>query len=280
MPATVLETNSRSRSRTADSASYREALATNEHRLYQAEPARGVITTMAASVRSSSSDSGSESSRGSSSTPSSGYMQVGLSENTNLAFEKSHTFLNWLLLLVLLGGTSVCAGIFYYAVPLRHELTATVRAHLANTPFKEGDASFLGGWTGGWLSASSFSRAVELRHVNASSFVRPEKAGFTIASGAVTTWADVEAWLLKVFAPTLYTGSLGGAIVVQLAKLHLTKGSLEPNEDSNTRGVAASKLIFDGKAFDSVFDGALVVPLYSPCACTRARLRTRLALAA
>ena len=204
---------------------------------------------MVVSAHSSSSDSGSEASGVSSSTPSSGYVQVGLSENANLSFEKNHSFFNWLLFLLLLGGTSVCAGIFYYAIPLRHDLTTAVRKHLVNTPFKEGDASFLNSWTGGWLSTSSFSSAIDVRNLKSSSFVRPEDAGFTIASGAVTTWSDVEAWLLRVFAPTLYTGSLGGAIVVQLARLHLVKGSLVANEDTNTEAVVAKKLTFDGMSF-------------------------------
>lgn len=203
---------------------------------------------MVESSRSSHSDSEAESAQASDSTPSSGYVQVGLSENRNLAFERNHSFLNWLLLVILLGSTSVCAGIFYYAVPLRHELTATVRSHLANTPFKAGDASFIGAWTGGWLSASSFSRAVELSHIKSSVFVRPEEMAFTIAAGAVVSWADVEAWLLKVFAPTLYTGSLGGAVVVQLAKLIIKKGSLVANDDSYTQGVMAKRLSSEGKA--------------------------------
>ncbi|KAL8448213.1 hypothetical protein Emag_003981 [Eimeria magna] len=200
---------------------------------------------MAASARHSVSDSDSQSSRGSSSTPSSGYVQVGLSDNTSLAFEKSHSFLNWLLLLVLLGGTSVCASIFYYAVPLRHSLISTVRTHLAHTPFKEGSAAPDWAWTGGWAASSSFSAAVGLPHVDLASDAHRGELDSTIASGAVITWADVEAWLLKVVAPTLYNGSLGGVILVQFAQLSLTKGSLQPNEHANTRGIASSKLSFD-----------------------------------
>lgn len=172
---------------------------------------------------------------------------MGLSDNTNLAFEKSHSFLNWLLILLLLGGTSICAALFYYSVPLRHELVTTVRNHLAHTPFKEGDASPHLAWAGGWLSASSFSRVVELRNVNSNAILSREGLDLTIASGGVTTWADAESWLLKVFAPTLYTGSLGGAVLVQHAELHLTKGSLAPNENTNTQGIVLSRLNFDGK---------------------------------
>lgn len=203
---------------------------------------------MVASVRSASSGSrGASSECSEGTTPSSGYVQVGLSENTNLPFERNHSFLNWLLLLLLIGGSSIAAGIFYYAVPLRHELTSTVRTHLTSTPFKEGESFFLSSYTGGWRSVSSFSRAIELRNIRISASVRPETTGFTIAAGAITTWADVEAWLLKVLAPTLFTGSLGGALVVQLATLHLVKGSLAENENSNTAKVVYKRLNFDGE---------------------------------
>ncbi|KAL8449070.1 hypothetical protein Emed_003422 [Eimeria media] len=218
---------------------------------------------MAASARHSVSDSDRESSRGSSSTPSSGYVQVGLSDNTTLAFEKSHSFLNWLLLLVLLGGTSVCASIFYYAVPLRHSLISTVRTHLAHTPFKEGSAAPDWAWTGGWAASSSFSAAIGLPHVDPASYAHQGELDSTIASGAVITWDDVEAWLLKVVAPTLYNGSLGGVILVQFAQLSLTKGSLQSNDDANTRGIAAKKLSFDAAEEKIVDFGAVLGGTYA-----------------
>ncbi|CDJ69147.1 hypothetical protein, conserved [Eimeria necatrix] len=199
---------------------------------------------MVASVRSTSGHAR-EPSAASDSTPSSGYVEVGLSETANLSFEIRHSFLNWLLLLVLLGGTSICGGVFYYCVPLRHELTDTVRSHLANTPFKEGESFFLRPYSGGWRSVSSFSRTVELRNVRVNAYTRPETTSYTIAAGAVTTWDDVEAWLLKVLAPTLYTGSLGGSVVVQLATLYLAKGSLEDNPNSNTKNLINKRLNFD-----------------------------------
>ncbi|KAL8434233.1 hypothetical protein Efla_001998 [Eimeria flavescens] len=200
---------------------------------------------MEAARRHSLSGSDKDSSGGSSTTPSSGYVEVGLSDNTNLSFEKKYSFLNWLMLLVLLGGTSVCASIFYYAVPLRHELIATVRNHLAHTPFRKGDAAPEWAWTGGWAASSSFSLAAGLHHIDRSSYAYRGELDYTIASGAVSTWADVEAWLLKVVAPTLYSGRLGGVILVQSATLYLTKGSLRPNEDTNTQGIAMKKLDFN-----------------------------------
>ncbi|KAL8275932.1 hypothetical protein Esti_000048 [Eimeria stiedai] len=218
---------------------------------------------MAASARHSLSNSDKESSRGSSCTPSSGYVQVGLSDNTILAFEKSHSFFNWLLLLVLLGGTSACASIFYYAVPLRHGLISTVRTHLAHTPFKEGNAAPEWAWTGGWAASSSFSMAIGLSHVDRASDEHRQELDCTIASGAVITWADVEAWLLKVVAPTLYNGSLGGVILVQFAQLSLTKGSLVSNADANTRGIATSKLSFDAAEEKIVDFGAILGGTYA-----------------
>ncbi|CDJ27876.1 uncharacterized protein EMH_0095460 [Eimeria mitis] len=219
---------------------------------------------MVASVRSASFASRGDSSDGSEgSTPSSGYVEVGLSENTSLSFERNHSFLNWLLLLFLLGGTSICAGFFYYAVPLRHELTATVRTHLTTTPFKEGQSFSLNAYSGGWRSLSSFSRAVELRNIRVTAAIRPETTGYTIAAGAITTWADVEAWLLKVLAPTLYTGSLGGAVVVQMATLHLVKGSLTDNENPNTAKVIYKRLNFEAAEEKTVDFGQLLGGTYA-----------------
>ncbi|CDI79396.1 hypothetical protein, conserved [Eimeria praecox] len=219
---------------------------------------------MVASVRSDSSDSRDESSEGSEgTTPSSGYVEVGLSENTNLSFERNHSFLNWLLLLLLIGGSSIAAGIFYYAVPVRHELISTVRAHLTSTPFKEGESFFLSSYTGGWRSLSSFSRAVDMRNIRVNASIHPETTGFTIAAGAITTWADVEAWLLKVLAPTLFTGSLGGAVVVQTATLHLVKGSLTDNENPNTVNVISKRLNFDAAEEKTVDFGQLLGGTYA-----------------
>lgn len=206
---------------------------------------------MAAVLSHADSEYERESSSGSSSTPSGGYAEVGLGGNTNLSFERHHSFLNWLLLGILLGCTSTAASLLYFSVSTRHEIVSTVRDHLTGTPFAEGQAPAHWAWTGGWLSTSGFSKAVELRTAGMSSRVIPESANISVASNAITTWADVEAWLRNVFAPTLYNGSLGGVIVVQKAQLTLTKGSVQANDDSNTQGLVKSKLNSDGKVSGS-----------------------------